>query len=493
MAIKITTEAYKQKFGVPPPIKQPVAKVGFGTRAKQAVKDTFSPYISQTKDAFKSGLSQTVSGYKDSFGATKDFSPARIVEGANKMVAGVANTAFSPVAPIFKPVEKGINSFADWVGEFEGVQKFAESPAGEATSRVVEDVANTNTVVGVIAGLRSPSPKTRGPRTARPATVEVEPAGPANTASRGPGALGYAKSVVRDIVPTKQGFINEQVTKALDLSAGDLDKISRSTGNELGRWMADNNLIDTNKARTQINVDKFFSENYGNVRAEIARADTVRPPRLAVDVDGYQQALGALRKQLTEVPGQESALAEVNSLIKKESVTIADVQRAKELVDGHFKLYSVVGDVAQSVEKQGLANIRSQLQKYIETEVREGTGADIRAMNNNVATAKTISDAISLRSPKGLTRSNLRIGDLGIFGIGAATGGPLVGLALLFGKKVLESSTVRLRLAKYIDQFSDSQKARMMQDMESGNIPAELKRFVKPRGSESKSSGEKPK
>ena len=48
----------------------------------------------------------------------------------------------------------------------------------------------------------------------------------------------------------------------------------------------------------------------------------------------------------------------------------------------------MTGEVGQGVAKEGLANVRKELKDFIESQVAKETGADIRIMNNNVATAK---------------------------------------------------------------------------------------------------------
>ena len=63
----------------------------------------------------------------------------------------------------------------------------------------------------------------------------------------------------------------------------------------------------------------------------------------------------------------------------------------KELLDDYDRLFTLTGDVQAGLAKQGIAQIRGELQKFIETEVKNTTGADIRALNNNVSTAKELS------------------------------------------------------------------------------------------------------
>lgn len=290
------------------------------------------------------------------------------------------------------------------------------------------------------------------------------------------GATNPARMVARDVVPGLDRVVNHQVTRALDLTAGDVKNISQSTGHEVGQFMAEKNLIGANKDVTVKNLETFFKDNFDSVRNEISKVKNVYKK---TSVPRYVEALKELKQKTEGVPGLQKTSVEIDNLLNKPQLTLNDVQRVKELMDDHFNLYTVTGDVGQGVAKEGMSNIRSDLKTFIENEVKKNTGADIKELNNNVSTSKGILDAVDARSTAGLTRSNLKIGDLGVFGIGLGTGGPLMGMAFLFGKKILESPAVQLRIAKYLDGISDSRKAKIRSELESGKVPEELNNLIK--------------
>lgn len=285
-------------------------------------------------------------------------------------------------------------------------------------------------------------------------------------------AKGTTGAIAKDILPTMDRIVNHQVTQALDLTQGDVKNISESTGHDVGRFMADKNLIGLNKDATLKNVKDFYQKNYDEVRTEIGKVDKVYTPD---QIPRYKESLTQIQKQILDVPGLEKANAEVKSLLEKKNLTLNDVQRAKELMDEHFSLYKATGDVQQNVVKGGLANIRSDLKNFIEQQVQQTTGADIKDLNNSVATARSIADAIETRSTRSLTRSNLKLGDLGVFGVGAAFGGPLTGLAFLLGKKIIDSPSFKLKFSKFLDGVSDARKLQIQKDLQRGIIPKEVK------------------
>lgn len=361
-----------------------------------------------------------------------------------KTVGGVAKTA---------PVKASVDAYGTW--------KAQHPEAADA----LESFVNVASIIPVGAGV------TTGLKTG----VKAGELATGGTIKAGGKAISAATNVAKDVVPTRQAVINHQVSRALDLTPGDLNNIARSTGNDVGTWVSEKNLIGKNKAETQANIDSYFKQNHKVVRDEIGKVKTTYK---ASQIPRFTDALTQINKQLEGVPGLEKAAVEVDNLLHKTGLKLSDVQRAKELLDNHFSLYKVTGDVGQGAAKEGLNNIRRELKSFIEREVKNATGADIAALNNNVATARSLSDAIITRAPKGLTRSNLKLGDLGIFGIGMGAGGPLVGAAFLFAKKVIESSSVRLRVARYLDKKSDAAKLRIKSELEAGNVPTELNQLL---------------
>lgn len=442
-----------------------------GVKALAEMQPKQNRAVQDLKNAFKGGVDQFRQGVSQAKSATN---PLQTLEAGLQEGAGIVGAAFSPLAPVTKYVGQGINAVADKVSNSKGVQDFAMSPAGGATARVAQDVSN----ISQLLSLRDLGVGGEGISAVSKATARGVKDSAANVGARANASLDSVGRAAKDIVPTSQGVINHQVTKALDLSPGDLNKITRSTGNDVGGWLADNNLIGENKAETQANIKNFTDQNYSDVRTHIGNVDKAYD---SVNVPRYTDALKAIGKKVDDVPGLEQVSSEVKNLLEKKQVGLSDVQRVKELLDSHFNLYKMTGDVAEGAAKEGLANMRGDLRSFIEKEVEDHSGQDIRQMNNHVATGKTLGDAIETRAPKGLTQANLKLGDLGIFGVGMSFGGPLGGAALLFGKKLMETPTVRLRVAKYLDGVSDVKKAKIQADLEAGKIPAEFDQFIKKR------------
>lgn len=287
------------------------------------------------------------------------------------------------------------------------------------------------------------------------------------------------KKIAGEIIPKTEGIVNYQVTRALDLTQGDVKNIAKSTGNEVGEFLASKNLIAGNKDETAKMVKDFYEANYKTVRDEISKVVKTYSP---YNVPRYTESLKAIKKQVDGIPGLEKVSVEVDNLLNKgkNQISLNDAQRVKELLDEHFNLYKVTGDVKEGVQKEGLANLRKDLKEFIEKEVKDNTGADIASLNNDVSTSRSIVDAIETRSTRGLTTSNLKIGDLGVFGVGSALGSPILGIGAVIAKKIVESSAIRLKIARYLDKISDARKLKIKNSIMKGKIPEEIIKVVDP-------------
>lgn len=320
-----------------------------------------------------------------------------------------------------------------------------------------------NTVVGAGVGLATGSVLGVVPGGIRAGTQVVKKVG-----------TGVRK-VGQDIIPSSERLVNSQVSKALDLTQGDIKNIASSTGNEVGEFLAKHNLIGGNKDETVKLLNDFYSKNYNKVRDEISK---VKKTYTNTDIPRFKQSLLEIKKQVSDVSGLEDVSKEVDTLLKKKSISLNDIQRTKELLDEHFSLYKMTGDVKEGATKSGLSNIRKELKEFIEKEVKDVSGNDIGALNNSVSTSRSTLDAIETRSTRGLTRSNIKIGDLGIFGVGAAIGSPILGLGAVVAKKIIESPSIRLKIAKFLDKLNDASRKKIQDQLLKGVMPVEIEKIV---------------
>lgn len=455
----LTEEEYKRKYGV-------IAYSSFDKAEKE--KSLFS----QIGEAAKGGVNQIIQGAQE--GQTNT-NPLQQLESGAKVGAGIVNTAFSPLAPIGNAIDKNIvqpaSKLLNKTGFFDDI---ANSPGGDEASatsgRILEDISNANTIAGA----------TIAPRAS---------AGVAETVAKVPGAvkkgiskippppplgLGvFGKNVgeaVRDIIPGRQNIIDERVAGALDLTSKDLIDLEPKKGYTVTNWMADNQLIKDTKAATETAITALKDKNYKDVRSEIAN---VKKEYNRASLPRYYDALNAIKKSVEGVPGLEEAAVEVENLMNKEKPTLNDMQRVKELLDDHFQLYRKNGDLQEANSKKGVAQMRSEIQTFIEKEVEKNSGADIRAMNLNVSTARGLLDAIENRSTRGITKQMVTPQDA-MIGFGLFVGGsPILGAAYLFLQKLINSPSSRLKFARWLDKIGDRERKTVNDALLRGEVPKE--------------------
>lgn len=117
-----------------------------------------SNYLNDVKEGAKAGASKVIAGVKE---ATPhgNLNPLNLVEGVGKILGGATEAITSPIAPAFKPVGKAIDIVTKPISDNKAVQKFAQSPAGEATSRVAQSVSDYSNAAGLVAGAAGGGPK----------------------------------------------------------------------------------------------------------------------------------------------------------------------------------------------------------------------------------------------------------------------------------------------------------------------------------------------
>ena len=456
----LTPEEFKKRYGTTGLSMLRKANetpnVGYGQRLKQAAT---------------SGIQQIKNASQD----INSGNPLKFAEGAVKAGVGLGRTITSPLSAAIEPVVKptigaGINYAANKISDNPKVQQFASTKAGEISARIAEDIQNLAELAGYVS---VPKATTGVGSSVRQGFQNIAD----NIPPLPPGGTGairtIADNVAKDIVPTPKGIVSEQISRAFELTPQDVFKISKKHGTDVGEFIADNNLIGKSVDESKSLLTQFKNQNYKQVRSEIAQVKNQYNP---IEVPRYTQALEMTKKQIADVPGLEADNALVSSLLKKQTFELADIQVAKELLDKHFDVYNVLGDTKSGSIKIGVDEIRGDLRSFIENEVKNNSGVDIYDLNNKVATSSTILRAISQRAGRSSTRSAVSLADLGWFGGGSAIGTPLFGAALVFSKKVLESPTVRLRIAKFIKGLDDAKKAKIKTDLESGVIPADFKK-----------------
>ena len=370
--------------------------------------------------------------------------------------------------------------FEDRYGSFDNAKEsFVEDPAG-----VLADLASV--ISGGGAAIRGAgqagrinsiadagSAITRAGQALEPTSV----IGKAITAPiKAVGNSGVGR-MIGETLPTPTSITQGQVVKALDLTQGDLQKISATTGNDVTDFITRNNLLKETPEEIAFALDDVKANTMALVRNEVSAVTTVYNPS---DVPRLQDGMRVILAGVDKVTGLEDEAAEIRKLVQQDSYSLSDVQRAKELIDANSSIYSKFGDVKSSSQAAGLDNVRKDLRAFIEDEVSKATNGatDIRKLNNDVSTSKSISDAIEARATRGLTRQSVTVFD-GILGFSAGAAiSPEVGLAVFVTKKLSETPSFRIALAKTLSITPVQDVARISDAFVGNKITPEVRASI---------------
>ena len=370
--------------------------------------------------------------------------------------------------------------FEDRYGSFDNAKEsFVEDPAGVLAdlASVISGVGATVRATGQAGRINSianaGSAITRAGQALEPTTV----IGKAITAPiRAVGNSGVGR-MIGETLPTPTSITQGQVVKALDLTQGDLQRISATTGNDVTEFITRNNLLKDTPEEIAFALDDVKANTMALVRNEVSAVDTVYK---AAEVPRLQDGMRVILQGVDKVTGLEDEAGEIRRLLQQDDYSLSDVQRAKELIDANSSIYSRMGDVRSSSQAKGLDNVRKDLRVFIEDEVSKATSGatDIRKLNNDVSTAKSISDAIENRATRGLTRQSVTVFD-GILGFSAGAAiSPEVGLAVFVTKKLSETPSFRIALAKTLSVTPIEDVKRISDAMVSNKLTPEVRASI---------------
>src|ERR1019366_3739043 len=186
------------------------------------------------KSAFKGGINQVKQGVQD-VGASHN--PVTFAEGALNAGAGVVNTALSPIAPFFKPVGDALNAATQPIANNPSVQNFANSKAGQITSRVAGDVGNLDTIAGAVAS----------EKLLPPATDMLDSATAGLNAAKDSARNVISKTIGKDAQAADEASIAQQTANNAKTATG---KIVQGTPEDVVPAQSALSNIDTSKVKT---------------------------------------------------------------------------------------------------------------------------------------------------------------------------------------------------------------------------------------------------
>lgn len=280
-----------------------------------------------------------------------------------------------------------------------------------------------------------------------------------------------------EVIPTSKDMQRSQVTKALDLTQGDLATIGKKTGNDVTDFMVSKNLLKETPEAVADSLNEFRKATRNTKANEISKVKNVYTPE---QVPSVIKGLNTIYEDVDGIAGLEKEAAKIDMLRNKKQFTLGDIQEAQDLLDQNSSIYSKLGDAKSSSKAKGLDNIRRQNKTFIENEVDTATNGqtNIRQINNDIQTSRAIEDAINTRATRNLTRQKLSLSDSVVLFGGGATFTPAVGIGLYLGKKIIETPSFRLAFTKALNAQPVAKVKRLISEVKAKNVSPEIQKMI---------------
>lgn len=412
-----------------------------GSRVSDAIKQRGSAFSEATSGTNgEGGVLGGIKGAAQAFGAVADVGE-QIIRSS-----GVGNKVLDKTQEV---IGKGINAAADKISDIPLVRDAALSGQTKGLENVLQGVAATGEIAGTIAGAAETGVQLNGlVNKAKNISNQISKISIAPP-TKSTGIAKGITDIVQDVTPKAADLRDRSIAKALRLApVEDISVIKQSTGNDIGEFMGRYDLIKDTPGETAEALKNFQKQNYDLTRDAISLVDERYGFK---DVPDFETTIDFLMEDLgkRKSPEYVSVMERLNSIKTTGEFDLMDVQYVKEVFDDVESIYKRTGDVRDAVAAQDKAQVIASVRRFIEDRVQEAyPDVDIRQLNNNVQTSRAILDAVVKRAPKADTANALKLGDFAVIGLGNQVS-PGLGFATLFGKKLIESSPLQLRMARY--------------------------------------------
>lgn len=396
------------------------------------------------------------------------------------------------------PEEQQFNQFLGFIKDRYGsVDRFKETVVEDPVGALA-DIAAVATGVGSAIKATGTAGKlgtlervggtvSRAGQIADPASIAARTA--STVAKATSGATSRAARVISEVIPGFSEVKEKAVTRALDLTQGDVARFNQRRGITPGEYITQKTvqidgqnvpLLGNTVEDTAQNINTLKNNSYTELRSKLAQVDQTYG---ADEVPRVKNTLQSIASDLEGVPGLEDDLAEVQRLLSKEEYTLTDVQRAKEIFDERYNIFNKSGDPKAGDRAAGLKNVREDIREFIETE-GDKYGIDVRQLNDDVSVAYELEKAIEKGATRDMTRNELGLTD-NIVGSalagGAIFGGisPLTAAGLFLAKRTMSSPTFKLAVAQAVSKLGDVKARALTEALRAGKLTPEQTQLLR--------------
>lgn len=349
-------------------------------QAGQDIKGAFNSGVQQVKDAYHAPSTNPITG----------------VENLLKMGSGAATAITSPLAPALKPIQQDvINPIGDKIGSNPTIQKFANSKAGEVTSRVAEDVGNAANVAGTVLGgkelfesgknfVNNAAENIKTSATNQAADVAAQAQKTLETNAVKDATPAYNKKLIKDQpIRNANGTTTPRVTEAKGLT-GQRTVTSTQLETEAGQALTkvkDYPTKGTNLEKYQSIQPEIARQGQG-LEASLKNEKILRPPQqiLKIANDAMDKALNDSLILQKADPVVTNYSRVIKNAISQSDGTLAGEFKVRQIMDTAYK--NARGKLAYGSDKISALD-------EVHTAVRDALNQDVinKARNTDVQAA----------------------------------------------------------------------------------------------------------
>lgn len=273
------------------------------------------------------------------------------------------------------------------------------------------------------------------------------------------GLLRGAGAVSRAIT---KSLPDRLVVRSLNLTKPQRASIKKITGKTPQQFIKEKGIIG-NADQVETQLRQIATQSRARLDTGLSELAT----KFAAKNKNAAQILKLLDTEFKGIPGVESEQAVIKSLISentKTGLTLPRLNQVKRLVDQNLSIFARSGEVKAGIKAQGLRNLRSTLQSFIETKADDLGFSGIKAINKETQTATEIANAIFKSNTDDISRNIIGLTDLLLLGGGGAAGAisgegniPLTAIGIVLSRKALQNPAFATRLAAGLRKLAPEQ------------------------------------
>jgi len=264
---------------------------------------------------------------------------------------------------------------------------------------------------------------------------------------------------------------NANIKSAFNLTPRQIQKITKM-GIKPSDFLASQRVVGNTVDDILRQLEIIHNQSYRNLRTALQTIDDTFAVSNVED-------LSKILKQLTEdfnQPGLRQIRDEAIQLAKKESMTLSEFTKAKELIDDADFIYRQSGEIKAGLRAKGTGNVRRALRKFIEDKAGEYGVTNVQEINRTTQISKGLLDEISRAAGKGERFLSLRDAIYG--GTAGIVMGPIGGLLTIIGERLAATPAIATRLNLILNSLSPSQWRIVQTAIKTGELTNDTRRIL---------------